>query len=252
MAEPPPSPMPTTGGGGLGGRLRSLPPAAKYGGIALIGAVAFILWRKHKAASSAATTGATLPVSSAIDPQTGYPYASEMGTGGGGLSPSLLGYKPTGQTIGYDSNGNPIYGVNPPGTTTNGGTTTTTPTPTGNPGTPVPPQGPPPPATNPGTPTQGGGSNPATSGPPLPTPSLPPAPVQSAIGIPIFQASGNYVPGSPTFTPSVGYSPSGAPAPTKGSSGQTIGTYTWVSPGGPGMDPAGTHEFTGYPPPPGV
>lgn len=220
MAETPPAPTPTTGRGATG-RLASLPPAVKYGGAALLAATAFILYRRYRTnkAAAASNAGPTTSIG-----------GQDYGFAPGGLSPPLMGYNPTGQITGYDVNGNPVYGVTPPSAPGNSGTQ--------------------PPVWQP--PGVGGHTEIPAGGPPLPVPTLPPAPVQGLPGIPVFQAPGNYVPGSPFFTPSGGRSPSGAAAPTKGSNGQTIGTYTWVSPGGPGMDPAGTLEYTGYPPPPGV
>lgn len=99
-------------------------------------------------------------------------------------------------------------------------------------------------------------TQPAAGPSPTPVTGVQPWPVVSASpGGPI--ATGTP---SPTVGPLSGVgalgappvSPNGTPAPTIGSSGQPIGTYEWTSPGGPGMDPAGTHELTGYAPPAGV
>jgi hypothetical protein len=87
---------------------------AAIGGVGIVGAA--VLYSRHRAAGSSVATAAT-PVADttdpSIDPATGIPYAQEdsgFGLQDSGLdSSSFTG----GEVIGYDGNGNPIYG---PGT----------------------------------------------------------------------------------------------------------------------------------------
>ncbi len=95
----------------------------------------------------------------------------------------------------------------------------------------VPPSSAMPSGSNPFTPTPGAGPVAAPQGNTVLGPGVLGS-FASTPGIPVVSWQG----------PLTATSPNGTPAPA-------VGTYSWVSPGGPGQDPAGTVEFTGYPPP---
>jgi hypothetical protein len=105
------------------GTKAKVPKVAAAGGIALVGVFAIMYYRKKKAGTAAAGTGATVTdpdgnVCAALAP-SGYCPGSpgDLNAQGQGYAGGLQG---GGGIIGYDSNGNPVYGT-PTGTqVTNG------------------------------------------------------------------------------------------------------------------------------------
>lgn len=214
MAEPM-RPVPSQGGGGGGrGRLSSLPTPVKIGGAVGIAVIAYILWKRHQAnASGSAASNAsstTTPYGSTTVPGNDYGMAP------GGLAPPLMGYNPTGQIIGYDNNGNPIYGVTPPGSTGTNTFPPTTPTPgipgNINPGGPMIPAAPPTPAS-------------------IPTPVSP-----SGEPAPTLGSSGQPLPGNPSYIPANAIA---LPQPTQNSFAGTMASAATLPAGQTGYLPNG-------------
>ena len=93
------------------------PVQKKYvmiGGVVLAGTLGYAYYRNRRAAAAAAVTApsdSSVGVDPSIDPATGVPYASELGSGGadGGVSSYGGSYYGTGQITGYDQYGNPVY-----------------------------------------------------------------------------------------------------------------------------------------------
>lgn len=206
MAEVAPRPVATGTGSGGTGRLSSLPTPVKIGGVVGLAAVAFILWKRHKANAA----GANSSVAGGPDPNAF--STQDYGFAPGGLAPPLMGYNPTGQIIGYDNNGQPIYGVSPPSSST--------------PGT----------STNPGATGSGSGGTTQTPASP-PTPSAIPTPVSpNGTPAPTVGSSGQPLPGNPNYLPANAIA---LPQPTQNSFAGTMGAASQLAVGQTGYLPNG-------------